>query len=391
MALFLAIEFLDEVVFGVREAAWPSIRAELGLNYASIGLLLTVPTLVSGVLEPLLALGSGSGRRPAMIAAGGITFAAALLLVAGAGSFALLLVAFVILYVASGAFVSLTQATLMDTQPDRHEKNMARWVLAGSVGVVVGPLLFAAAVRAGLGWRLLFIACAAAAVPLVVRSRLLRTPQAPVGSSFRGALRTAVAASRNREVLRWLALLEVTDLLGDVFAGFLALYFVDVVHVSVSSAAFTVVVWTVGGLAGDALLVPLLSRVGGLAYLRLSAVAVVLAYPALLLVPSLPPKLVLLALVSVLRAGWYAIPQARLYTELRNDSAVALAVSNIAGLAGGMFPLIIGLAAAQWGLAAALWLCMLAPLALLVALPRQRRRRFTRRRQSPEMPVRGRR
>jgi MFS transporter, FSR family, fosmidomycin resistance protein len=360
-------------VFGVREAGWPSIRAELGLSYASIGLLLTVPSIVAGLLEPLLALSSGSGRRRAMISVGGVAFAAALLLVAAAGSFGLLLVAFVILYPASGAFVALTQATLMDTQPHRHEKNMARWVLAGSVGVVVGPLLFGVAVHAGLGWRLLFVVCAALAVPLVIRSLAMAATPAAGGGSFGGALRTAAAALRNREVLRWLVLLEVTDLLGDVFAGFLALYFVDVVHVSLGDAAFTVVVWTVAGLVGDALLVPLLDRVRGLTYLRLSAVAVMVAYPALLLAPSLPLKLLLLAAVSVLRAGWYAIPQGRLYSELRDDSAVAVAVSNVAGIVGGTFPLIIGLAAAQWGLATAMWLCAIAPVALLVALPRRRR------------------
>ncbi len=376
------------MVFGVREAAWPSIRAELGLSYASIGLLLTVPTLVSGVLEPLLALGSGSGRRPAIITAGGVAFAAALLVAAGAGSFGLLLLAFVILYPASGAFVALTQATLMDTEPDLHEKNMARWVLAGSLGVVVGPLLLAGALRVGLGWRFLFVALAMATIPLAVRRRRRPVDPEAAGATFAAAIRTAGAALRNREVLRWLVLLEVTDLLGDVFAGFLALYFVDVVHVSVGDAAFTVVVWTVAGLAGDALLVPLLGRVRGLTYLRLSAMAVAIAYPALLLVPALPVKLLLLATVSVLHAGWYAIPQARLYTELRDDSAVAVAVSNVAGLAGGTFPLIIGLAAAQWGLAAAMWLCAAAPLALLVMLPRRRRRPFRRRGPSPPTQVR---
>ncbi|MFI5313582.1 MAG: MFS transporter [Candidatus Dormibacteria bacterium] len=379
------------MVFGVREAAWPSIRDELGLGYASIGLLLTVPSLVSGVLEPLLALGSGSGRRSSFVTGGGIAFATALLLVAGAASFGLLLVAFVILYPASGAFVTLTQATLMDTQPDCHEKNMARWVLAGSVGVVVGPLLFAAALHAGLGWRLVFAACAAAAVPLVIRSRVRRAGPAAADRTFAQSLRAAAAALRNREVLRWLLLVEVTDLLGDVLAGFLALYFVDVVHVSVGSAALTVVVWTIAGLAGDALLVPLLARVAGLTYLRASAIAVMVAYPALLLVPSLPVKLLLLAATSLLRAGWYAIPQARLYSELRDDSTVAVAVSNIAGLAGGTFPLLIGLAAAQWGLAAAMWLCAIAPLSLLVALPRRRRRALPQRRRSPPRRVRGRR
>lgn len=35
--------------------------------------------------------------------------------------------AFILFYPASGAFVNLSQATLMDSETDRHEQNMARW------------------------------------------------------------------------------------------------------------------------------------------------------------------------------------------------------------------------------------------------------------------------
>lgn len=34
IVLLLAIELLDELVFGVQMAAWPVIRDELSLNYA---------------------------------------------------------------------------------------------------------------------------------------------------------------------------------------------------------------------------------------------------------------------------------------------------------------------------------------------------------------------
>ncbi|HEY8676023.1 MAG TPA: MFS transporter [Candidatus Dormibacteraeota bacterium] len=355
-------------MFGVREAAWPSIRTELGFSYASIGLLLTLPNLVSAVLEPAIALASGSGRRPAIIAAGGAAFTVALVLFAVAGNFGLLLVAFVILYPASGAFVSLSQATLMDSDPARHETNMARWVLAGSVGVVVGPLLFAGAVGLGLGWRPLFLLCAIASVPLAIRSRVAHSVPTTRDPTFRASLRSTARALRDRRVIRWLVLLELTNLLGDVLAGFLALYFVDVVHVHVGEAAFAIVVWAVAGLAGDALLVPLLNRVSGLTYLRVSGLATCLAYPAFLLVPSVPVKLVLLGAIGLLHAGWYAIPQGRLYSELHENSNVALAVSNVAGLVGGSFPLILGVAAEQWGLLSAMWVCALAPVALLIGL-----------------------
>ena len=345
------------------------MRADLGLSYASIGLLLTLPSLVSGVLEPVLALAGGSGRRPVIIALGGGAFAGGLVLGAVAANFGVLLIAFAILYPASGAFVSLTQATLMDTDPARHEANMARWALAGSVGVVAGPLLLAGALRVGQGWRPLFLACAIASLLLAWRSRV-QPAGSPAGpTTFRAAVRAAGAALRQRRVIRWLVLLELTNLLGDVLAGFLALYFVDVAHVRAGDAAFAVALWTLAGLAGDALLVPLLSRMAGVTYLRISGLAVLVAYPAFLLAPALPLKLVLLGLIGLLQAGWYAIPQGRLYSELRDDSNVALAVSNVAGLIGGTFPLILGVVAAHWGLPAALWLCAIAPVALTIGLP----------------------
>lgn len=44
-------------------------------------------------------------------------------------------------YPASGAFVNLSQAILMDIEPGRHAQNMACWTFAGLVGIVLGPLL----------------------------------------------------------------------------------------------------------------------------------------------------------------------------------------------------------------------------------------------------------
>jgi FSR family fosmidomycin resistance protein-like MFS transporter len=74
-----------------------------------------------------------------------------------------------------------------------------------------------------------------------------------------------------------------------------------------------------------------------------------------------------------LRAGWYAILQARLYAVLPGQSGIAVAVSALAGLGGGLIPLGLGVLAEAAGLRAAMWLLMAAPLALLVALPRRGR------------------
>ncbi|HVS84007.1 MAG TPA: MFS transporter, partial [Gaiellaceae bacterium] len=164
----LAIELLDELVGGTRAAAWPSIRHDLGLTYAQIGLLLAVPGFVGSALDPLLGAAGDTARRRLVIATGGLAFAVSAALSAVAGGFWLLLGALVLGYPASGAFVSLAQATLMDSAPAHRVRNMARWTLTGSFGYVGGPLLLALAVVAGAGWRGALALLAAASLPLAV-------------------------------------------------------------------------------------------------------------------------------------------------------------------------------------------------------------------------------
>jgi FSR family fosmidomycin resistance protein-like MFS transporter len=181
-----------------------------------------------------------------------------------------------------------------------------------------------------------------------------------------------LAALRNRDVLRWLALLEASDLLLDVFHGFLALYFVDVAGVTPVEAALAVAIWTGAGLAGDGALLLVLRRVSGLRYLRWSALCGLAAYPAFLAVPSLPVKLGLLACLGLLNSGWYALPKAGLYGALPGESGTAVAVAGLGGLVGAAVPAALGFLAEQAGLAATMWLLLIAPAALLAGLPATR-------------------
>ncbi|MHB8573870.1 MAG: hypothetical protein ACYDCQ_00920, partial [Dehalococcoidia bacterium] len=119
---------------------------------------------------------------------------------------------------------------------------------------------------------------------------------------------------------------------------------------------------------GEALLLPLVERISGVAYLRASAGLALLAFPAFLLVPGVVPKLMLVALLGLLHAGWYAIPSGRLYSELPGASGAAVALSNVSSFAGHLLPLCVGLIAERLGLAAAMWLLLAAPVALLLGL-----------------------
>ena len=360
---------------GAKGAALPLIRHDLGLSYDQVGLLASVPLLLGGFLELPLGVLAGDGRRRRLaILGGGVLFVLTLLAVASARSFAVLLAAFIAFYPASGAFVSLTQAELMDGWPDRQARHMARWDLAGSAGALAGPLLLTAVLAAGGSWRAGFLALALFAGLAWLGSWLRRAP-APAGAEteeqqeprpWTERARETLVALRTWKTLRWLLLIEVANLLVDVFTGFLALYLVDVVHLPPAVAALAIAIRLGAALAGDAALIAILERVGDLTVLRVSAAAAALLYPAFLLVPGVVPKLAALAGLSAATATWYPVLQARLYGSLPGRSSVAVTLSSAAGLAGGLGPLAVGLAAQGLGLSWALAGLAVVPVAVLL-------------------------
>lgn len=374
----LMIEVLDELVFGAREAAWPLIRTDLKLTYGQIGLLLTLPNLVSFIVEPFLGILGDVWKRRALILGGGLVFAGGLAIAALSQDFTLLLLSFMLLYPASGAFVSLSQAALMDLDETRHEHNMARWTLAGSIGVVAGPLALSAALALGSDWRglfWLFVGLTLLSMAFASRFHFPRSVSAQKAwgetPGLKGGFRAALASLKDKAVVRWLVLLEFSDLMLDVFYSFLALYFVDVVGLTPVNAGLAVSVWLGVGLFGDFLLIPLLERMDGLDYLRISVLIELLLYPAFLLVPNVWFKLVVLGLLGLFNAGWYAILQGRLYSSMPGRSGTVITLGNLSGLIGIPLPLLIGWVAQRYNLAIAMWLILLAPLVLLIGLPRR--------------------
>ena len=347
-----------------------------------------MPLLAGGALELPLGILAGDGRRRRLaVLGGGIVFVLSLLAVAGARSFAVLLCAFTVFFPASGAFVSLTQAELMDARPDRQAAIMARWDLAGSAGAVAGPLLLTVVLAGGGSWRTAYLVLAALAgiawLASCLREHGPLAPLAPLtpavpgepgrdqasgepGGSWTQRARDVFTALRDWSTVRWLLLIEVGDLLVDVLTGFLALYLVDVAHLRPELAALAIAIRLGAGLAGDAALVVVLERIGDLTVLRATAAAAAVLYPAFLLVPGVVGKLVILAVLSAATAPWYPLLQARLYGSLPGRSSVAVTLSSAAGLAGGLGPLAVGFAAERFGLSWALGALAVVPVVVLV-------------------------
>lgn len=373
----LIIEFLDEWVFGLREAAWPLIRQDLQLDYGQIGLLISVPTLLSHIIDPIVGVLGDTWKRRTLILGGGIVFALCLVGTAVSMSFWPMLLVFIVIHPASGAFVGLGQAALMDSDPERHEQNMARWTFAGSLGVMAGTTTLGLCLTLGLSWRLPFAVQALCFLLVILWGWRLSYPQLPTLDEdgervglWQG-LRLALKTMRRVEVVRWLILLEFCNLMLDILLGYLALYLVDVAGVTEAQASLGVTVWAGVGLLGDFALIFLLERVKGLTYLRYSILLEMVLFPLFLLIPVFEIKLILLALLGFFNAGWYSILQGQLYSTMQGQSGAVMAVSTVTGMLGGLMPLAIGLLADQLGLGVAIWALMAGPLVLWVGLPRR--------------------
>ncbi len=363
------VELLDEFIYGLFGATLPTIKTEFALTYTQVGLLFTLPGLIGVLGEPFIGLLGDTRHRRALVLGGILATAIGLTLISGAQQYLPLLLAMCILYVASGAYVNLSQATLIDRDPRRAENTMARWVLMGAIGVTLSPLLITVVLTVEGSWRAVFLSTAIVAGVFALLLFKQRFDGHAGAEDEAGSLkqmgRRLLTALRSRTLVKWVILTELADFMLDKLLEVTGLYFHDVAGVSLPAASAAVTVSTIAGLLGSFVLVPLLEKVNGVRVLRVTAFIVLFAYAALLLIPSVWLKVVLIAVISLSTAGWYVVLRARCYEALPGQSGVVVAVTSLANVSGLFVPLLLGGIADAFGLQAAMWLLIIGPIALI--------------------------
>jgi len=184
-----------------------------------------------------------------------------------------------------------------------------------------------------------------------------------------GMFGNLLLALRNRPLLRWIGLLQIADLLLDVFISYSALYFSDVVGLSATQTSLVLSGLMLSHLISNLALIPLLERVPGRKVVRTSAWLALLVYPAFLLAPW-----------TWARSCWGSRPafapsagtrccKARL-TRLRPAGlGQCWALSSLGSLVGGALIWLVGMVANRAGLQVAMWLLLLGPLGLVLFVP----------------------
>lgn len=378
-SLFLLIEFIDEMVYGIGGAVMPSLRDEFSLTYTQVGTFLAVPYIINTFLEPAIMLLGDTRYRKLLVVAGGFLFAAAAALFGAAWTFPVLLIASVLSFPASSAFVSLSQATLMDLNHGRQAQMVARWTLSGTLGNLVGPLLLAGGLALRFGWRWLYLGlaviCLGSVIIVLKKEFPLRvTKDGGLADEVKDVLQGAWKAVRNLRLLRWLVLLEFSDLLLDIFTGFLALYFTEAAGFTNAQAGVVVSAYIAASLVSDFVVVRLLERIPGRRLVRLTAATMLFIYPIWLLVPWTWAKLGLLMVIPFCRIGWYPVLEGESFATIPERSATVNLVGSLGGPLAAGLAYMVSAAAEAFTLPAAMWLLLLGPLVLVLFVPREEMR-----------------
>jgi MFS transporter, FSR family, fosmidomycin resistance protein len=375
--IFLLIEFFDELHYGVHGAALPAIRTSLGLNYNQVGLLLGLPSLVNTVIEPALMMLGDTHWRRSLIAFGGLTLTLALFLFASTSVFSILLLSSILAFPATGAFVSLAQASFVDRHPSREAQMMARWTVFGSFGNLLGPLLVAGGLAIALSWRWLFAGLCILAGGLTLSFWICTGRPDTQGMAnlqqtnpnFHMLVSRLWIALRQRELMRWTVLLLASDLLLDTFTGYLALYLTDSAGFTAKQASLAFGVCMLASLAADLGLIPLLERYNGRSIVRASALLAIAFYPIWLMVSLSWAKILLLVAVRLATIGWYPVLKSEAFRSFSGHSGEVMAIDSLAGLASGGFAWIMGAVAGFAGLRTAMWLLLAGPICLVMWVP----------------------
>lgn len=374
-ATLAATALLDELTTGLLVVGLPLVRDTLHLSYDQAGFLFTAGALSSLLLEPGINLASDRASKRLPILAGMLALVAAFLLAAAAPGYALLLLAFVVLYPANGAAVGLAQAALIDASTALG-RTMTRWTIMSGVGDLLAPLAVGAGVALGFGWTGLCLGAAAlwlATALVLLPQRFPRfahaasedepaQPQQPLLAVVRDAL-------RNRELLRWAAISLLATTLDEVYLAFAALYLHDQLGASQEVIGVVIALALGVGLLALFALDRLQMRIAGLRLLPWMALIALAGVAVFLLAPSVAVAALGLALTELGAVGWYPIAKAAAYAALPGRSGLVRAVVLLGAPFETALPGAVGLIAARFSLAAGLGFLALGPIAMLLLLP----------------------
>ena len=360
LAAVLLVRLFDELAAFLPAGTLESLRGGLGLSYAQAGAVLAAigpGAVVGGVF----AAAADTHSRRVIAAGGAFGFAASLAVFAGGASFPVLAVASFGMGMASTAMVDGAEVALVDLAGNDLRRCLARGNLLGTLGALAGPALIAAAVAAGLSWRVVFAAVAVLMALYGLAMAATPLPPPPTGPApadddppdTRDDV-SPISVLRDPAVWTVGVLTVLLTPFDETFVGFVIALLERVRGASPAVATGVAVLGISGGLLSFTALSRRFEAVDDGDLLAASVWAMTLGAAAVALLPYLPVVAAGAFLVSVgLNLGWLAV-QHRSLTVRPGQVGRTKAVLNGIEVGGFWIPIAIGALADRAGLRIAL-------------------------------------
>src|SRR5437763_3443840 len=135
--------FLNDMMQSLVPALYPMWKSEYGLSFAQIGLISLVTQVTSSLLQPAVGLFSDHRPQPYSLAVGMGATLIGLLLLAGAGSYPVLVLAAALVGTGSAVFHPEASRVARLASGGRHGLAQSVFQVGGNIGSSLGPLLAA--------------------------------------------------------------------------------------------------------------------------------------------------------------------------------------------------------------------------------------------------------
>lgn len=274
---------LNDVMQSVIPAIYPLLKDEFALDFGQIGLIQLAFQLTASILQPLVGIATDRKAQPFSLAAGMAFTLFGLILLAYAGSFAMLLVAVSFVGVGSSIFHPEASRVARMASGGRHGLAQSMFQVGGNFGSAIGPLLAAAIIighgQGNVAW---FGLLALAGMMILTRVGFWYRDQ----PSSRKAGGPAAAALPRPVVVRSITILAIL-----VFSKFFYMaaltsyytfYLMEVFALSVTDAQFYLFIFLAAVAAGTIAGGPIGDRIGRKAVIWVSILGTL---PMTLLLP----------------------------------------------------------------------------------------------------------
>jgi MFS family permease len=345
--------------------AAPGVESSHRLGHVAYALwVFVVPTVIASLIEAPISAWSDRVDRSRLRRVAQVVLAAALALSALAPTAWLLSLGLALAGAASGVACAVAQGELVAGDPGNEDRAMSRWALFSAIGDTIAPLLVAAVLWAGGGYRGALLAVAA----MIGLAAWPRTPGValPDDDAEEDAVPLREILGRRR-LWGLLVAAGFCALLDEIVVALAALRLVRDLGASEGVAAAGLTLCSFGAVIGSAAIEPLLPRLGRARLLLASGALTLAALAAVVLSASPIAAVIALFLLGVVVAPQHSLLLAAAHELVPGRPGAVNAATQLLAPLDLALPFAVGAVAASFGLGAALAVLALQPILVVAA------------------------